>query len=171
MLRYAGAQQRPDRARIARPLVAPIAAMAVAVASLPAHADRLENQVAVFAALDKVTARISRLPVPLGETQQFGSLRVTPRACYSRPPDEQPKTTTFVEVDEVLLDGQQKRIFTGWMFADSPGLNAVEHPVYDVWLTGCEQPVVAARPVSRDSRGSAAPADAPPAEPRRRVRR
>jgi hypothetical protein len=65
---------------------------------------------------------------------------VTPRVCYSRPPTEQPKTTSFVEVDEVQLDGNEKRVFTGWMFAQSPGLNAVEHPVFDVWLTDCQKP-------------------------------
>ena len=138
-----------------------------------AAAERLENQIAVFAALDKVTARISKLPVPLNETTQFGSLKVTPRACYSRPPDEQPKTTTFVEVEEVQLDGQQKRLFSGWMFAESPGLNAVEHPVFDVWLTGCEQVINApARPAARDAKGGPAAKEDPAADTtRRRVRR
>lgn len=117
-----------------------------------AHAQRFENEVAVFAALDKVTARISRLEIPLNQTQQFGSLKVTPRVCYSRPPDEPPKTTTFVEVEETMLDGQKKKLFTGWMFAESPGLHAVEHPVFDVWLTSCSQPVPA-RATTRDPRG------------------
>ncbi len=106
----------------------------------PAFADRIDNQVAVFSALDKVTARISKFEVALGKTATFGSLKVTPRVCYSRPAPEQPKTTTFVEVDEVQLDGQQKRIFTGWMFAESPGLYGVEHPTIDVWLTECSKP-------------------------------
>jgi hypothetical protein len=106
----------------------------------PAVAQRIENSVAVFAALDKVTAKISKLEVPLNQTATFGALKVTPRVCYTRAPTEPPKTTTFVEVDEKLLDGKEKRIFTGWMFADSPGLNAVEHPVFDVWLTDCAQP-------------------------------
>ena len=144
------------------------------VLSSPAGAERLENQIAVFAALDKVTARISKLPVPLNETHQFGSLKVTPRVCYSRPPDEQPKTTTFVEVEEVMLDGQQKRLFSGWMFADSPGLNAVEHPVFDVWLTSCEQPVASGpRPAAaRDPKGAPVPGKEEPADTtRRRVRR
>ena len=111
----------------------------VAAAGAPAAAQRIENQLAVFAALDKVTARISKLEVPMNQTRQFGSLKVTPRACYTRSPTEPPKTTTFVEVDEVALDGSEKRLFTGWMFAESPGLNAVEHPVFDVWLTECHQ--------------------------------
>lgn len=106
-----------------------------------AFADRIENGVAVFSALDKVTARISKFKVGLGETATFGALKVTPRVCYSRPPTEQPKTTTFVEVDEVQLDGSEKRYFTGWMFAESPGLYGVEHPTFDVWLTECEKPL------------------------------
>ena len=120
------------------------AALAVLCAT-PALAQRIENSVAVFAALDKVTAKISRLEVPLNQTATFGALKVTPRACYSRAPTEPPKTTTFVEVEEMQLDGKEKRIFSGWMFADSPGLNAVEHPVFDVWMTDCAQPRTAAQ--------------------------
>jgi hypothetical protein len=117
-----------------------LAAVAVALAAAPASAQRIDNAVAVFAALDKVTAKISRLEVPLNQTATFGALKITPRVCYSRAPTEPPKTTSFVEVEETQLDGKQKRIFSGWMFADSPGLNAVEHPVFDVWLTDCSQP-------------------------------
>lgn len=121
------------------------AAVFVLLASGQALAQRIENQVAVFAALDKVTARISRLEIKLNETVKFGSLKVTPRLCYSRPPDQPPKTDTFVEVQELQLDGTEKKLFSGWMFAQSPGLNAVEHPVYDVWLTECMSPKVIAR--------------------------
>ena len=143
----------------------------------PAQADRIENQMAVFAALDKVTARISKLEVPLGQTVQFGALKVTPRACYSRPPTDAPKTTSFVEVEEILLDGKQKPLFSGWMFAESPGLNAVEHPVFDVWLTDCQKPTrTVATGVARGPSPAGAEqggADQPPAEEltRRRVRR
>ncbi|MEZ5924131.1 MAG: DUF2155 domain-containing protein [Hyphomicrobiaceae bacterium] len=103
-----------------------------------ASADRIPNKVAVFAALDKVTARISRLEVELDQTVQFGALTVTPRTCFTRPPTEPPKTTAFVEVQEIKLDGNQQPIFRGWMFAQSPGLHAVEHPVFDIWLTDCQ---------------------------------
>jgi hypothetical protein len=113
----------------------------LALFATPGAAQRIENGVAVFAALDKVTAKISRLEIPLNQTLTFGALKITPRACYSRAPTEPPKTTTFVEVDEVMLDTKERRIFSGWMFADDPGLNAVEHPVYDVWLTECGQPL------------------------------
>ena len=117
----------------------------VVLSAMPAAAQRIENSVAVFAALDKVTAKISRLEVPLNQTATFGALKVTPRVCFTRAPTEPPKTTTFVEVEEMQLDGKEKRIFSGWMFADSPGLNAVEHPVFDVWLTDCAQPRASAQ--------------------------
>ena len=141
-----------------------------------ARADRIENQVAVFSALDKVTATIKKLEVPLGETVQFGSLKVTPRVCYTRPPTEQPKTTTFVEVDEVQLDGAENRIFSGWMFAESPGLNAVEHPVFDVWLTDCNKPKGALAQKAPQPGVEGEPGEAPASDPeadlpRRRVRR
>lgn len=113
-------------------------AAAVFAFCTPALADRVANPVAVFSGLDKITGRITSFDVYVNETVQFGALRVTPRACYTRTQDEAPKTDTFVEVDEITLDRQIRRIFTGWMFADSPGLNAVEHPVYDVWLKDCK---------------------------------
>lgn len=118
----------------------PISVAALAMLALPAHAEKIENPVAVFAGLDKVTATITAFDVPVNSTKQFGSLQVTPRVCYTRPITEAPKTTSFVEVNEVQLSGKLQRIFTGWMFAASPGLNAVEHPVYDVWLTNCKTP-------------------------------
>ena len=103
-----------------------------------AKAERITNTVAVFSGIDKITGRIISFDVYVDETVQFGALQVTPRVCYSRPITEKPKTTSFLEVDEITLDRNIRRIFTGWMFADSPGLNAVEHPVYDIWLTGCK---------------------------------
>lgn len=100
---------------------------------------RVANPVAEFAGLDKITGRIISFDVYIDETVQFGALQVTPKVCYSRPDAEEPKTDTFVEVDEITLDRKIRRIFTGWMFAESPGLNAVEHAVYDVWLKACKQ--------------------------------
>ena len=109
-----------------------------------AAAQKIPNKGAVFSGLDKITGRIINFDVQIGETVQFGALQVTPRVCYTRPPTESPNTDAFLEVDEVTLQGEVKRIFTGWMFAASPGLHAVEHPIYDVWLTDCKAPVVAA---------------------------
>lgn len=104
-----------------------------------AYAERINNRVAVFSGIDKITGRIITFDVYVDETVQFGALQVTPRVCYSRPITEAPKTTSFIEVDEITLDRKIRRIFTGWMFADSPGLNAIEHPVYDIWLKDCKQ--------------------------------
>jgi len=105
-----------------------------------AIAGPIENPVAVFSGLDKITGEITSFSVPVNETAQFGALYVTPRTCHTRPETEEPRTMAFVEVDERKLDGGRRRIFTGWMNAESPGLNAVEHPVFDVWLTGCRNP-------------------------------
>lgn len=118
-----------------------IAILTVAIAVFwpaMACAQRIKNQIAVFAALDKVTARISPLEIPIAQSQQFGPLTITPRVCSTRPSTEEPLTSVFVEIDETQLDDTKKRIFTGWMFAESPGLHGVEHPVFDVWLTSCK---------------------------------
>ncbi len=71
---------------------------------------------------------------------QFGALRVKTSACYTRPATEAANTDAFVEVDEITLQGEVKRIFSGWMYAASPGLHGVEHPIYDIWLTDCKVP-------------------------------
>lgn len=105
-----------------------------------AEAEPIRNPIAAFAGLDKITGTITRFEVNIEEVHRFGSLDVRARVCNTRPDTEQPKTMAFVEVEEVLLDGASQRVFTGWMLAESPGLNAVEHPVYDVWLTGCRDP-------------------------------
>jgi hypothetical protein len=115
------------------------AAPAAPAPAAPAGSDRITNPVAEFAGIDKITGRIITFDVYIDETVQFGALQVTPRVCYSRPQTEEPKTDSFVEVDEITLDRKIRRIFTGWMFAESPGLNAVEHAVYDVWLKECKQ--------------------------------
>ncbi|MFG1296473.1 MULTISPECIES: DUF2155 domain-containing protein [Xanthobacter] len=101
---------------------------------------KIPNGYAVYAGLDKITGRTTTFDVAMGETAQFGALQVTPRVCYTRPANETQNTTSFTEVNEVTLKGEAKRIFTGWMFASSPGLHGVEHPVYDVWLIGCKAP-------------------------------
>jgi hypothetical protein len=119
--------------------MAALGVFAATVAAAPALAERSENPVAQFSGIDKITGRTITFDVYINETVQFGALQVTPRVCYSRTDNEAPGSDSFVEVDEITLDRKIRRIFTGWMYADSPGLNAVEHPVYDVWLKGCKQ--------------------------------
>jgi hypothetical protein len=122
---------------------------ALVVTAPAAHADRISNPVAVFAGLDKITGRIISFDVYIDETVQFGALQVTPRVCYTRTPTEEPRTDAFVEVDEITLNRKVQRIFSGWMFADSPGLNAVDHAVYDVWLTDCKMSSPVPPPANR----------------------
>ena len=102
---------------------------------------KIVNSAALFSGLDKITGRIINFDVAIGETVQFGALQLTPRACYTRPSTEAANTDAFIEVDEVTLQGEVRRIFTGWVFAASPGLHAIEHPIYDLWLTDCKGPV------------------------------
>ena len=112
-------------------------------------AAKIINKKATFSGLDKITGRIINFDEDIGETVQFGALRVKTDACYTRPATEAANTDAFVEVDEITLQGEVKRIFSGWMFAASPGLHGVEHPIYDIWLTDCkgpEQTVVSAAP-------------------------
>lgn len=117
----------------------PIAFIALFASNTLAQEDqKISNRVAVFSGIDKITGRIHTFDVYVNETVQFGALQVTLRVCYSRPATETPKTTAFLEVDEITLDAKIRRIFNGWMFADSPGLNAIEHPVYDIWLKDCK---------------------------------
>ncbi len=125
--RAAGA---PDRARLRD--------CACAASPEPRAPTRSPIPTAVFDGLDKITGRIISFEVALNETVQFGTLQITPRICYSRPPTEAPQTDVFAEVDEIDEQKAVKRIFSGWMFADSPGLHGVEHPIYDVWLTACK---------------------------------
>jgi hypothetical protein len=109
-----------------------------ALAGGNAVADKIKNPTAVFSGLDKITGRIISFEVEVDETVQFGALQLTPRVCFTRPPTESPNTTTFVEVDEVTLEAKYRRIFSGWMFASSPGLHGIEHAIYDIWLTDCK---------------------------------
>ncbi len=104
----------------------------------------------IMQGLDKVTARISTFEIALEEEVAFGALRIRLRACDRRPPEEPPESAAFLEVIEVRPDERPVTLFTGWMFASSPALSAVEHPVYDVWVKEC----VASEPL-----------DAAPAEP------
>jgi hypothetical protein len=132
-----------------------------------ALADKIKHPTAVFAGLDKITGRIISFEVAINETVQFGSLQITPRVCYSRPTTEAPQTDVFAEVDEVDADKTFHRIFSGWMFADSPGLHGIEHPVYDIWLTDCkgDGPLIHEAPEVVETPPDSTDAGAPNAQP------
>ena len=105
-------------------------------------APSIEHRIAVLQGLDKVTARIELLEAELGETVRFGSLEVRARACFETPPTEPPESAAFLEIDELGTDDMAESAFVGWMFASTPGVSALEHPVYDVWVVDCREPDV-----------------------------
>jgi hypothetical protein len=92
---------------------------------------------AVLQGLDKVTARILTFEAPIDKSVVFGSLRVRVRTCVKKPPEEPPESAAFLEITDERPGDAVKRIYSGWMFASSPGLSAMEHPVYDVWVVDC----------------------------------
>ena len=113
-----------------------LGAAAAIAAAAPAHAIQMEE--AVLQGLDKITARVSTIKVAVGETVTFGSLQITLRACDKRPPEETPESAAFLQVVEQKPGEQPVTRFSGWMFASSPALSALDHPVYDIWVLRCE---------------------------------
>jgi len=87
--------------------------------------------------LDKITGRPTNITAPIGKPVTFATLTITARFCYSTPPSETPETAAFVQIEDHRPDQPARRIFSGWMYGSSPGLNAVEHPLYDVWVISC----------------------------------
>lgn len=118
-----------------------VAAFLTLLASLgfAAPANAFETDTAVLQALDKVTARVSTFEAPVDDIVRFGALVIRVRHCNRTPPEEQPESTAFLEIDELKTGEEPAVLFTGWMFASSPAVSAIEHPVYDVWLLECVQ--------------------------------
>jgi hypothetical protein len=100
-----------------------------------AHAIPGDN--VVLRAMDKITARVSTITVPVGGTVAFGSLQITAKACDKHPPEETPEASAFLDVVEEKPGEAPQARFQGWMFASSPALSALEHPVYDLWVLDC----------------------------------
>lgn len=101
------------------------------------HAWAVPAENVVLRAMDKITARVSTVTVPVGDTVVFGSLQITARACDKRPPEETPEASAFLEIVEEKPGETPQQRFNGWMFASSPALSALEHPVYDIWVLDC----------------------------------
>lgn len=101
----------------------------------PVSADPM--QTAVLQGLDKITARVSTIEAPIGKAVHFGALEITVNACDKRPPEEPPESTAFLEVVERKVNEEPHLLFRGWMFASSPAVSALEHPVYDIWVLDC----------------------------------
>jgi hypothetical protein len=121
--------------------LAAAAGSAGAPASARADGPVLPHLVAMLQGLDKITARTEVLRLPMGERVAYGTLRITARACLTTPPTEPPESAVFLEIQVADPGRETRTAFTGWMFASSPSLSALEHPVYDVWPIACAEPL------------------------------
>jgi hypothetical protein len=124
--------------------------LAVAIASVLAPIAAHANVIAVLQGLDKTTARVSKFDAPVDQSVRFGTLVITVRACDKKPPEEEPNTAAFLIIDEVRAGNagsvETKRVFSGWMFASSPAISALEDPIYDVNLLDCKTETTSAPP-------------------------
>ena len=136
-----------------RRFAAALGAAALLALATPAHA--VQTDEAVLQGLDKITARVSTIKVGVGETVNFGSLQITLKACDKHPPEETPESAAFLQVVEQKPGEQPVMRFSGWMFASSPALSAMEHPVYDLWVLDCD---------NKDGTPAETPAQQAPAE-------
>jgi hypothetical protein len=114
---------------------------AKAIAAAPARSTLL------LRGLDKITGRAFDIVAPLNTPVKFATLTVTARYCYSTPPSETPETAAFVQIMDNRPDKAKREVFSGWMYASSPGLNGMQHPLYDVWVIFCRTNAPAAAPV------------------------
>jgi hypothetical protein len=92
---------------------------------------------AVLQGMDKVTGRVMPIEAPVGTSVHFGTLEIIVRTCHKRPPEETPETAAFLDIWEVKNGEAAASLFRGWMFASSPALSALDHPVYDIWVKDC----------------------------------
>ena len=98
-----------------------------------------EMAVAELRMLDKMTARVEEMDIPVGQSMQFGKLNISVRTCRTTLPEEAPpEAAAYIEVGEIRPGALDAAIFNGWMFASSPALSAMEHPIYDIWVVGCK---------------------------------
>jgi hypothetical protein len=109
--------------------------LAIVLAGSDASAEKLG--IALLQGMDKVTARVTMITAPVGEVIKFGTLEIIARTCDKRPPEEPPESAAFLDIWEVREGAPATSLYRGWMFASSPALSAMEHPVYDVWVLDC----------------------------------
>lgn len=96
----------------------------------------LVTQRVILRALDKVTGHVKQIEVGTGESVSFEKLRITARSCRKSLPEDPPESLAYLEVQEEKA-GHMSLVFSGWMFASTPSVSAMEHPVYDVWVVEC----------------------------------
>jgi hypothetical protein len=115
--------------------------IAAAVAVFAVIGAARAETIAVLQGLNKITARVSTFDAPIDKPVKFGTLIITARACVKKPPEEPPETAAFLQIDEMRPNAQatqSKRVFSGWMFASSPAISALEDPVYDITVLDCK---------------------------------
>lgn len=122
---------------VLRPPVATLIGLGLVIAAGPAVGQEAGRLGAILQGLDKTTARVSTIEAPLDLPVRFGTLQIVARACHKKPPTETPESTAFLEIVDIRPDSPEIPVFTGWMFASSPAVSAMEHPVYDVWVVDC----------------------------------
>ena len=132
------------------------AALLATTLAKPARAEMTPEPVALLEGLDKITARVSKFEAPVGAPVQFGTLAIRVRDCEKSPPEDTPESAAFVEIDETRPGEVRNRVFSGWMFASSPALSALEHPVYDVTLLDCRAASGSPRTASGKATGNEA---------------
>jgi hypothetical protein len=122
-----------------------------AAASMGGTAAAETTDIAVLRALDKVTARISTIEAPVGQPVTFGTLRIIARTCEKRPPEEPPEAAAFLHVEESRPNEVPVTVFRSWMFASSPAVSAMDHPIYDIWVLDCVSSASTADSTEHDS--------------------
>jgi hypothetical protein len=135
----ATSKPRPSVTAPAAPAIAvPPGPAVVAQDTTPAPAPAPQGGTQVLLrGLDKITGRPTNIVAPIGKPVHFATLTITAHYCYSTPSSETPETTAFVQIEDHRPDQSERRVFSGWMYGSTPGLNGVEHPLYDVWVISC----------------------------------
>ena len=107
------------------------------ISFIPSYSFALLHNIVILQGLDKVTARVHTFEAPVESIIRFGTLEIIARQCDKRPPEETPESSAFLDILEIRQGEPTQSLFRGWMFASSPALSALEHPVYDVWVLDC----------------------------------
>jgi len=131
------AQPKPGAAPPAQAPAPAAAPQADAPEAPPPPLASAPGTILMLRGLDKITGKPTDISAPIGKPVHFATLTITARYCYSTPASETPETSAFVQVEDHRPDQPSKRVFSGWMYASSPGLNGMEHPLYDVWVINC----------------------------------
>lgn len=136
MLSFAGTSAA-DVTATAAAAAQPTAAQNAAKTRAETAAQTNTRAVLEIRALDKITGHASVIYAPLNEPVKYETLTITARKCYSTPPSEPPETSAFLQIEDHRPGQKAHQVFSGWMYVSTPGINGMEHPLYDVWVVKC----------------------------------